>query len=218
MRRLSCTLVADGASDRALIPILTWLLRNLCGSLAIQAEYADLRRLRNPPNRLAERILRSVELYPCDLLFVHRDAEDSTIEHRRSEIIAALKASGTAPLPAVCVVPVRMTEAWLLIDEAALRHASGNPGGKQPLNLPSVQRLERLPNPKAILYDLLGQASGLHGRRLRSFHRRSYGYHVADSIHDFNLLQRLAAFRVFASETQQVVAANGWNDWRGRFE
>lgn len=122
MRRLSYTLVADGASDRALVPILTWLMRRYCGSLPIQAEYADLRRLRNPPRGLAERIELSVELYPCDLLFVHRDAERATIGHRRSEITAALKDSRTT-LPAVCVVPVRMQEAWLLIDEAALRHA-----------------------------------------------------------------------------------------------
>ena len=71
MQRLSYTLVSDGASDRALIPILSWLLRNLCGSLPIQSARADLRRLRNPPRSLVDRIQRSVALYPCDLLFVH---------------------------------------------------------------------------------------------------------------------------------------------------
>ena len=212
MRRLRYTLVADGASDRALVPILTWLMRHYCGSLSIQEAYADLQHLRNPPRRLAERIKTSVELYPCDLLFVHRDAERATIEHRRSEITAALEDSRIM-LPAVCVVPVRMQEAWLLIDEAALRHASGNPNGTVPLNLPDVQRLEHLPNPKGLLHDLMRQASGLHGRRrLKSLNRRLHGYRygVADRIHDFSPLYRLAAFRRLVADVEQVVAANGW--------
>lgn len=207
VRRLRYTLVADGASDRALIPILTWLMRRHCGSLPIQAEYADLRHLRNPPQGLAERIKLSVELYPCDLLFVHRDAENATIERRQSEITTAL---GTTPLPAICVVPVRMQEAWLLIDEAALRHAAGNPNGREPLSLPDVQRLEHLPNPKGLLHDLLRQASGLHGRRLRRLNHRLHGYDVADRIRDFSPLFRLPAFRRLVAEVEYFVAGNSW--------
>lgn len=212
MRRLSCTLVADGASDRALIPIITWLMRRFCGSRPIQAEYADLRRLPNPPKRLVDRIHRSVEYFPCDLLFVHRDAEDATLERRRSEITAALSDGLGVPTPAVCVVPVRMTEAWLLIDEAALRHASGNPNGTHPLSLPDVQRLERLPDPKGFLHDLMRRASGLRGRRLASFNRRLHGFRVADCIDDFSPLFRLAAFQVLVEEMKAVVVANGWSD------
>lgn len=212
MRRLSCTLVADGASDRALIPIITWLMRRFCGSRPIQAEYADLRRLPNPPKRLVDRIHRSVEYFPCDLLFVHRDAEDATLERRRSEIAAALSDGGGVRIRAVCVVPVRMTEAWLLIDEAALRHASGNPHGTQSLSLPNVQSLERLPDPKGLLYDLMRRASGLSGRRLRSFNRRLHGFLVADCIDDFSPLYHLTAFQSLADEMKAVVVANGWSD------
>ena len=51
----------------------------------------------------------------------------------------------------VCVVPVRMQEAWLLIDEAALRRAAGDPNGTQPLAMPDVQRLEELADPKQLI-------------------------------------------------------------------
>lgn len=210
VNRLSYTLVADGASDRALIPILTWPMRRLCGPFPIHAEFADLRRLRNPPRGLSERIHWSVELYPCNLLFVHRDAEGATIGRRKLEICKALRSSRTGPLPVVCVVPVRMTEAWLLIDEAALRHASGNPNGTQPLNLPAVQRLEWLADPKSHLRDLMREASGLSGRHLDSFNRRLPGYSVADWIDDFSPLYRLTAFQALIEEVRQVVAANGW--------
>ena len=90
MQRLNYTLVSDGTSDRALLPILSWLLRGFCGSLPIQLALADLRRLRNPPRSLVGRIERSIELYPCDLLFVHRDAEGAAFDDRQAEIRAAL--------------------------------------------------------------------------------------------------------------------------------
>ena len=212
MQRLSYTLVSDGASDRALIPILSWLLRNLCGSLPIQSARADLRRLRKPPRSLAGRIQRSVALYPCDLLFVHRDAEGAGFEDRRAEIKAALSERPATSEPAVCIVPVRMSEAWLLIDESALRHAAGNPNSKVSLDLPSLQRLEQLPDPKQILHDLLRKASGLHGRRLTSFNRRLHGHRVADWISDFSSLYRLSAFARLAADLEQVVTAHGWSD------
>lgn len=212
MRRLNYTLVSDGTSDRALLPILSWLLRGLCGSRPIQPAFADLRRLRSPPRALAGRIERSIELYPCDLLFVHRDAEGAAFEDRQAEIKAALSESIATATPAVCVVPVRMSEAWLLIDESALRHAAGNPNGSIPLDLPSPHRLEQLPDPKRVLHEVLRRASGLRGRRLTSFNRRLHRNRVADWIDDFSPLYRLSAFRRLSADLKQVVTSNGWRD------
>ena len=197
MRGLRFTLVADGSSDVALLPILVWLLREHFGSIPIQPEFADLRRLQNPPFRLFERIARSVELYPCDLLFVHRDAERESIQKRVDEIRESLEQCAVDTPPVVCVVPVRMQEAWLLIDESALRKAAGNPQGRRPLSVPDPKKLEELPDPKQVLHDLLYQASELRGRRLKRF-VRDVGRHVhrvAEQIDDFSLLRELAAFR-----------------------
>lgn len=132
------------------------------------------------------------------------------IAWRRSN--AALYEGLETPKPAVCVVPVRMSEAWLLIDETALRHAAGNPNGKVSLDLPSLHRLEQLPDPKQLLHDLLRRASGLHGRRLTSFNRRLHGHRVADWISDFSPLYRLSAFDRLGENLKQVVEAHGWND------
>lgn len=206
MQRLRYTLVADGSSDRALLPILTWLLRQFCGAIPIQAEFADLRRLPHPPKRLSERIHWSVELYPGDLLFVHRDAERAPIEKREAEIRKALAESPVEnSVRVVCVVPVRMQEAWLLIDEAALRKAAGNPNGTQPLAMPDGQKLEALADPKQHLRDLLRQASGLRGRRLERFNWRSSAHRVAEMIGDFGPLYKLAAFRRLAAEVERSV-------------
>lgn len=214
MRGLRFTLLADGSSDRALVPILRWLLREKCGSIPIQSEFADLRRLRNPPRKLPQKIRQSVQLYPCDLLFVHRDAERETIHKRVSEIRAALGKSGlNGHPPAVCVVPVRMQEAWLLIDETALRHAAGNPNGRQLLNMPKVSKLETLPNPKESLHNLLRQASGSQGHRRKKRFDRGLGTHaqlLAERIPHFRSLRQLAAFRLLEDEVERVAKREGW--------
>ncbi len=163
MKEIRYTLLADGSSDKALLPILSWLLYQHCSEYAIQSQWADLGRLPNPPKRLPEKIKTSVELYRCDLLFVHRDAEGIPRETRVAEIKRAL--GDIAQPPVVCVVPVRMTEAWLLSDEMAIRKAAGNPHGREPLQLPNINNIEKLPNPKLILYDLLCQASGATSKR-----------------------------------------------------
>ena len=216
MRELRFTLMADGSSDMALLPILVWLLRRHFGSIPIQPEFADLRRLQNPPNELFERIAKSIELYPCDLLFVHRDAERESIEKRVREIRESVEQCAIETPPVVCVVPVRMQEAWLLIDESALRKAAGNPQGRQPLDVPDRKKLEDLPDPKQRLHDLLHQASGLRGRRLKRFIRDvgSYVHRVAEQIDDFSLLRELTAFR---KVEDQVVALRQKGASQGSF-
>ena len=213
MQRLRYTVLGDGSSDRALIPILTWLLRQHCREVPILPMFADLRDLRRPPRILPERIQQSVELYPCEVLFVHRDAERESVDKRAEEIRQAVEKSGLqSPPPVICAIPVRMLEAWLLIDEVALRQASGNPSGNLPLSLPDVNGLETLQDPKETLYTLIRGASGLQGRRLRHFDRTLPRrlQQVADEIDNFGPLRRLAAFRRLEGEIERVAKEEGW--------
>ena len=195
MQALRFTLVADGSSDRAILPVLVWLLREHFGSVPIHPTFADLRRLPNPPKGLSDRIRTSLDLYPCDLLFVHRDAERESVAKREEEILDSLaKSAIDEALPVIRAIPVRMQEAWLLVDEDALRRAAGTPDGRQPLTMPDARRLEDLPDPKQTLHDLLRQASGLRGRRLRRFDRDMGRcvQRVAEEIRDFRRLREFA--------------------------
>ncbi len=70
MSPLRYTLVADGPTDRVLMPLLTWVLRRNGINGPIVTQWADMQRLPRPPRTLAERLRQSVDLYPCDLLFV----------------------------------------------------------------------------------------------------------------------------------------------------
>ncbi len=212
MSGLSYTLLSDGSTDQALIPILTWSLRVQGVACAIQPSWADLRRLHRPPHRLADRVVQAVYLYPCDLLFVHRDAETAPPQSRIAEIGAALedaRLQGPIP-PHVCVVPVRMQEAWLLFDEAAIRRAAGNPNGEEALELPALVRMEQLPSPKAVLHNLLGQASGLHGRRRKRLDLSTLAMRVAEFISDYSPLIALPAFRQLQAAIEDAVRREGW--------
>jgi len=213
MNALRYTLLSDGSSDQALLPILSWLLHAQGVHRAIQAEWADLRHLPKPPHALSDRIGRSLELYPCDVLFVHRDAEGEPPIVRTEEIHRALTtvAQRAQIPPTVCVVPVRMQEAWLLFNEIAIRCAAGNPNGRVPLALPSLKTLAQLPNAKDVLYDALREASGLAGRRRRKFPVHTRARRVAEFINDFSPLRILCAFRKLETDVRQVANAHGWN-------
>lgn len=191
------TLVTDGSSDRALIPIINWAFHDVGFSGAIEANWADLRRV--PPLRrfdLQTRILTSIELYPCDLILVHRDAEREPREDRVAEIAAA------APLnpSAVPVVPVRMTEAWLLHDVIAIRQAAGNPNGVDELTLPPLETTEQIPDPKEVLYTALRDACGLNVRRRARLDVTNRRHRVSELITNFAPLRRLPAFAAFQAD------------------
>lgn len=105
-----------------------------------------------------------------------------------------------------------MQEAWLLFDKPALRHAAGNPNGQQPLTMPRLQELELLGDPKAILHELLRDASGLHGRRRKKFSVQTGARRVVEFIEDFSPLLALQAFAALDQELGETVQALGWNE------
>src|SRR4030042_195645 len=111
MNRLRYTLVTDGSSDALLMPILTWLLIYLGVARLIDSQWAELRTIRrNRPRTLSDKIRCAMDLYPCDLLFIHRDAERESREKRACEINHAVNEiiNSLQVPPRVCVIPVRM--------------------------------------------------------------------------------------------------------------
>lgn len=211
MNGLRYTLLSDGSSDRALLPLLTWLLQVNGVQRPIQPEWADLRRLPRPPQTLTARIRVALDLYPCDLLFIHRDAERQAPELRRGEIGRALQEmtnTGPSKPPVVCVIPIRMQEAWLLFDESAIRKAAANPNGRQPLTLPPVAEAEAIADPKALLHELIRSASGLHGYHLQKLIIRPA--RVTEFMEDFSPLRAVSAFQRLEADVSQMIQQYDW--------
>jgi hypothetical protein len=112
--------------------------------------------------------------------------------------------------PVVCVIPVRMQEAWLLFDEAAIRLAADNPRGRTALALPAPGEIEGIADPKARVYELLRNASGLRPGRLRRFQPASRVHRLAELIEDFSPLRTLPAFRALEQDLRVVLEVNSW--------
>jgi len=106
-----------------------------------------------------------------DLVVVHRDADNAGYEARADEISQVILAEW-AEVEHVPAIPVRMLEAWLLLDEQAIRQVAENPNGRMTLELPKVAAVERIADPKNLLKEILAKASGLSGRRFDQFQRR----------------------------------------------
>ena len=201
---LQVTLVTDGSSDAVLVPVLQWVIAELTVE-DFEIRWADLRGLGDMSRGLAWKLTEAFRAYPCDLLFVHRDAEGQDPDVRYGEVQGANRTE----CDHVCVVPVRMQEAWLLHDEAAVREAAGRPAGTEALSLPPARRWERLPDPKEVLYQALRTASGARGRRARRFNPGRAAHRLADLITDWSPLRNLAAFNRLESDTRSALARLG---------
>jgi hypothetical protein len=198
---LAFTLAGDGATDRSLRTVLEWVL----GQLPLLRNRGFVVQVAAPGPNLRERLTRALRDYPCDVLFVHRDAEKEPREKRLEEIRRAVSEAG---VPAcVPVVPVRMTEAWLLINEEAIRRAAGNPNGEVLLQLPKLASLESVPDPKKLLRECLIRASEKTGRRLQQFERDlgERAERVAELITDFSPLRQLPAFKSFENDARETL-------------
>lgn len=159
-------LACEGQSDAGLIPHIERLIVEHSDGGAVEGEswfhHSPLEERVRTGMQAAENVV--------DVLFVHRDANSAGADARFQEIARAVEVAGVA-VPWVSVVPVRMTEAWLLLDEAAIRKTVGRPNGRAPLDLPTPREAERRANPKQILADAFLAASEATGRREKRIRR-----------------------------------------------
>lgn len=156
--------VAEGTSDMPISDIVEDLFFER--GTAVHLSKPDFNRLEKVSKDVRSRLLagRTLADNSIDFFVVHRDADNAGPTARRREIEEAVAA--LTPTPAlVPVIPVRMTEAWLLLDESAIRTVAGNPRGRTRLDLPKLHEVERHPDPKALLRKCLLDAAEVTGRR-----------------------------------------------------
>ena len=139
-RQLAYAVVADGETDRLLVPIIQWAVHRLDPGVEI-LEPEFRKRRSGVAEFLAEYRTGAM------LVFVHRDAEARPLDERLGEF-AAIDRGDVIP-----VVPVRMSESWLLCDGTAIAKAAGSPSSRVPV--PAVAQIENIADPKDRLDDLL---------------------------------------------------------------
>ncbi|MEN9354242.1 MAG: hypothetical protein RL318_1567 [Fibrobacterota bacterium] len=195
MRDLRGTLVTEGSSDDdMLIPILEWTFKELKGR-RIRIRWADLRIPPQVGGELSAKVTEALRREPCDILFVHRDEDGQGFEGRWAEIDVAVESVARTQMH-VPVVPVRMSETWLLHDEAAIRAAAGNSRGRVPLGLPKRAKIEQV-HAKNVLYAALVTASECRGRELKEFRNAlpATRCYLASLIEDWRPLRQLPGYQ-----------------------
>jgi len=175
--------LGEGSSDQPLAGIVTLLFQRR--GLELRMSAPDLDTLRGVGRSVADKVAAVQKLTSerIDLFVIHRDSDSSEPQLRYSEIESAM-ARAAPDVALLAVVPIRMTEAWLLLDEEAIRRVSGNPKGRQSLNLPKSSEAERTSNPKSLLQDSLLVASEDKGRRRDRTSRRfsEHRRHLLESL------------------------------------
>ncbi|MFC0439163.1 DUF4276 family protein [Kutzneria buriramensis] len=174
--------VAEGSSDAPLAGLVTELFA--AHDIRLRLQEPDFTWLRVAKD-VQSKVHAGIELAKTnfDVVVVHRDADNAGHAARTREIVDAV-ATVTRGSHVVPVVPVRMTEAWLLLDEAAIRRVAGNPKGRAGLGLPKPHEVESVADPKHVLKQCLLAAADCTGRRHNQVARRF-------DEHRRNLLERL---------------------------
>jgi hypothetical protein len=201
--------IGEGLSDEGMIPHL----ESLCieaGANEVTGVAPDFRRLPVSVGHGVEAKLRAaLSLEPeANLVFVHRDADARVGSARYVEINAAVAACGCEQ-PVVCVVPVQETEAWLLLDEAAIRRTVGRPRGTAPLGLPTPDAVERMARPKERLREVLELASEATGRRLERV-RQDFPLHRRALLQDLSttgLVERVPSWQRLRNDLQSTLGS-----------
>jgi len=121
---------------------------------------------------------------------IHRDADNAGPEKRRDEIFNAIGAVETKAT-ALPIIPVRMTEAWLLLDEDAIRRVAGNPRGRVKPGLPHRREVESVADPKQLLAQCIIKAADCTGRRRDQVEKR-FGQHRRELIQSIDLAGDIA--------------------------
>ncbi|MGW3348584.1 hypothetical protein ACWDA3_35270 [Nonomuraea rubra] len=164
--------VAEGSSDAPLAAIVESLFA--ARGVALRLSTPDFDRLGKVGKDVASRVEAGIKLMggvQPDVVVVHRDADNAGVDARRKEVADAIERAGFVNA-CVPVIPVRMTEAWLLLDEEAIRHVAGNPRGRIDLGLPKVHEVESLADPKAFLRQCILRAAQVTGRRRETLAKR----------------------------------------------
>lgn len=216
MRWLGTALYAEGPTDtRFLQPLLQRACAQMClTGCSAPVEVSDVLDLQPLPatrgQARGQRIVSAAREArdAWSILFIHADADsdqERAIQERVEPARALLQAEWGAH--SVAVVPVRMTEAWVLADFQALKSAFGTTMSEHELGLVDVAAHgpDRLTDPKATLAAAFRASRGK--RRARSV--ATYFGLIGETA-SFDQLRRLAAYRRMEGELRLALQTLGF--------
>ena len=218
---LSLALYAEGPSDNCFLPlIIERTTRNIIDQRWPRDQYERiaLSGVKIIPKQRGKRdvCILSAAREACknNALNVHSDADDKTTHRAQKERIQpgfdlVLKSTEKVCEHLIPLIPVQMTEAWMLADREALLYAIGVFGKPQGLRLPNASEVERDANPKHTLNEIVRQANLNRSSSKRSSYRRkidiSDRYEYLAGRVDLSKLALVPSYQTFRDDLIEVL-------------
>ena len=206
-RPLSGLFVCEGTSDQPLADIVEYLFVER--DVTLRLSRPDFSVMDRVGRDVGSKLLTGSRLMgkPIDVAVVHRDADSAGRDSRCNEIQRAVEASeiGCNFVP---IIPVKMTEAWLLLNEREIRIVAGNPNGRDDISLPRASEVERIADPKHRLQDCLSRAASARGRRRDTISKR-FPQHRRQLLERLNLhgpITTLSSWRALVQDIEEFIS------------
>lgn len=222
MTTLVTALYAEGSTDQRFLPLI---IQRTAVQILSQRGHTIVDVLEPMPVEPAKKddraqsilaVARQVHGY--HLLFVHADADASSttpalrqrIEPGVALIQAAQQRGETVCTDLVPIVPVQMTEAWMLVDRDALLSVIGTPPEHHNLDIPfRPQHVEQIADPKQQLARIFAEALASRTRRVRRRHKIAELYEPLGRTVDLTVLAQTPSYQQFvAALTQALILLN----------
>jgi hypothetical protein len=206
--RITFLLLCEGTSDMPLAQVIEKLVVRSGANPVTGIPRASERGLRSTEDKLEHllEIIRSLDLeqQSLDFVVVHCDADSKDPEMRIAKIRDALIEKGIIGIP---VVPVQMTEAWLLTDADAIRTVVGRPSKQTDLQLPAISRIEHTHDPKRTLFNALREASDTTGRDRKKLNSNlgEYRRRLLQRIDIDGEVNRLSSWKRMVEDVESIV-------------
>ena len=215
MRLLSSALYCEGPSDAVFLrPLLLRLCETIAADARAPVEIPDVIDLIDEPEHRSrprdERIAAAARAAEGAwiILFIHADADardpQAAMAERVQPAIDRLARDLGTSRKAVAVVPIRMTEAWLLADIDAFRSVLGTTLDAGALGLNVAHGVERMTDPKARFRRAIAAARP----RVRAGQLASYRARLGEAV-SLEQLRRLTAFRTLEHDFRTALSALG---------
>jgi hypothetical protein len=217
MRLLSSALYCEGSTDAQFLrPVLQRLCERTAARAREPVDVPEVLILEDEPRHRdlvrAERIELSAKASDGAwvVLFIHADADSRDARTARSDRVAPAIERLVGFLgqmrQAVPVVPVRMTDAWVLADVDAFRSGVGTTLDDRALGLADVaaRGADQVNDPKALLLAAFDAARP----RIRPAQRAAFVGRIG-AMSSFECLQRFQAFRQLESDLDAALRTLG---------
>ena len=203
--------ICEGKTDRRLLSnIIRKTFEELAFECKGQIEVYEPEFIASEGNKFVEKVTSAAKKAKwANILCVHTDSDsesdDEAFNFRINPAFEYVKEEkGNLCKNLVAIVPIQMSEAWMLADSELLLEEIGANDRRRQLNLPRQNQIERKSDPKSLIEEILRITNDSSGRR-RSRLTISELYTPISQKINLDHLKNLSAFDKFYQNAKKAL-------------